>query len=299
MTVETVASIPANRASDAVAQPSPVRRYLALDGMRGLAAFAVVLYHAGRATGLRWLAPQGDLAVDFFFVLSGFVLAHAYGQALTSGRTTPLQFLRVRFRRLWPMVALGTAIGAVVAAFDPSTLASPANVAAATIFGFLLLPDLMPGAASYPLNPPHWSVAVELVVNYGYAIVAPRLSHRAVFMGTCALAMAAAVYPTIPSRAAFGFAAGVALFRARERGSRPSASPALLSMLLGACLCWPTSSGETLQAVVRLFVFPAIVWLSAGAAIDQRAERVCRWSGRLSYPIYALHYPILMLVIAR
>ena len=65
-------------------------RFLVLDGLRGLAAIAVALYHAGLALGVPYLTTRAYLAVDFFFVLSGFVIAHAYEDQLTSGALSPV-----------------------------------------------------------------------------------------------------------------------------------------------------------------------------------------------------------------
>jgi len=78
------------------------RRYEALDGLRGVAAVAVMLYHIGGWTGRPWLAAHGYLAVDFFFCLSGFVLAHAYGRREIGW----LGYMRARLIRLWPLIAI-------------------------------------------------------------------------------------------------------------------------------------------------------------------------------------------------
>ena len=82
-----------------------------LNGVRGLAAVAVALYHMHSLFKVQFV-QSGYLAVDLFFVLSGVVIAHAYGARLSSGMT-PLRFLRARFIRLAPLYLLGTAIGLV------------------------------------------------------------------------------------------------------------------------------------------------------------------------------------------
>ena len=88
--------------------------YLILDGLRGLAAIIVVCFHLTEplaSSHLDNLVNHGYLAVDFFFLLSGFVMGYAYDDRwdkLTIGG-----FLRRRFERLQPLVVLGMTLGAV------------------------------------------------------------------------------------------------------------------------------------------------------------------------------------------
>lgn len=146
-------------------------RYVALDGLRGLAALSVVLYHAGVGLHRRWLVPRGYLAVDFFFVLSGFVLARAYGERLADGRMTALEFLKKRYVRLWPVACAGTVLG--IALSWPSAAGAP-GIALANLAMF---PNLWrTGLIAYPFNPPHWSLWYELVANYVYGVLARRLT---------------------------------------------------------------------------------------------------------------------------
>src|ERR1700754_1815377 len=84
-------------------------RYHTLDAMRGVAALSVLLYHW--RPQLPWiLFGSGYLAVDLFFLLSGFIIAHAYDEKLAKGLGF-LDFLALRLMRLCPMLAFGTAIG--------------------------------------------------------------------------------------------------------------------------------------------------------------------------------------------
>jgi peptidoglycan/LPS O-acetylase OafA/YrhL len=83
-------------------------RFATLDYLRGVAALAIVLLHFRYGLGVK-LLPYGYLAVDFFFVLSGFVLAHAYEERLLAGMT-PADFMRARLIRLYPLYAIGTVI---------------------------------------------------------------------------------------------------------------------------------------------------------------------------------------------
>ena len=81
--------------------------YAALDGLRGVAAFSVLLYHLGHWLNKPFLASNAGLAVDFFFCLSGYVLSVAYRARLDSGMPATT-FMRIRLIRLMPMIVIGT-----------------------------------------------------------------------------------------------------------------------------------------------------------------------------------------------
>ncbi|MEZ0318317.1 MAG: acyltransferase family protein [Methylophilaceae bacterium] len=89
------------------------QRYEFLDGMRGIAAFAVVFYHYALHGNIRNWFPSAPIAVDLFFCLSGFVIAFAYLQKLQSGMTYKDYFIK-RLVRLYPMYLSGLVIGAIV-----------------------------------------------------------------------------------------------------------------------------------------------------------------------------------------
>jgi peptidoglycan/LPS O-acetylase OafA/YrhL len=155
------------------AAPSPTRHYLALDGLRGVAAIGVVTYHICGYFRLGFAPAHAYLAVDFFFMLSGFVIAHAYDRRLASGFGV-LGFLAVRLVRLYPLVLLGLAIGTALflmrAVSTHEMRAGSVLLAAAT--NALLLPSpaltyLRPWA--FPTDTPLWSLAFELWVNILYA----------------------------------------------------------------------------------------------------------------------------------
>ena len=83
--------------------PASRPRLDALTGARGPAALMVFAQHAGEAGFLPFVLPS-SLAVSFFFVLSGFVLAYAYAEKPAAG----LRFYRARFARIWPATMLST-----------------------------------------------------------------------------------------------------------------------------------------------------------------------------------------------
>ena len=154
--------------------------YNILDGLRGVAALTVVCFHLFEAYATSHLDQRinhGYLAVDFFFILSGFVIGYAYDDRWT--KMTVGEFLKRRFIRLHPMVVIGALIGAVMFYFqgcsvwDVSTV-SVGALLLATLMNALLIPAT-PGAEirgvgeMYPLNGPSWSLFFEYIGNILYA----------------------------------------------------------------------------------------------------------------------------------
>ena len=100
--------------NNCVVDSSAQHRFLLLDGLRGIAALMVLGYHLFEAIAFAANAPEqhmfhGFLAVDFFFILSGFVMGYAYDKRWNS--MTIGQFIRLRLIRLHPMVIMGIIIG--------------------------------------------------------------------------------------------------------------------------------------------------------------------------------------------
>src|SRR5829696_5276358 len=95
------------------AQPGPTR-LASLDGLRGVAAVIVLMFHFEQSHGTRSLFASGYLAVDFFFLLSGFVLVGPFEGGKTGPRRSNSATMIARFLRFWPLMALGVAMGAAV-----------------------------------------------------------------------------------------------------------------------------------------------------------------------------------------
>lgn len=183
--------------------------YALLDGLRGVAALLVVWYHVFEGFQFAGNKPvidfinHGYLAVDFFFILSGFVVGYAYdnrwGKTLTLGG-----FFRRRLIRLQPMVCMGALIGAASFLLSgmerwDGTHATHWLTFLAFVCGCLMLPALpgMPrevrgNGEMFPLNGPCWSLFFEYVGNIVYALFIRRLSTRLLavlsFALCCALA---------------------------------------------------------------------------------------------------------------
>ena len=169
--------------------------YALLDGLRSVAALLVVWYHVFEGFQFAGNKPvidfinHGYLAVDFFFILSGFVVGYAYdsrwGKTLTLGG-----FFRRRLIRLQPMVIMGAVIGAasfLISGMErwDGTHATLWLTFLAFVCGCLMLPAL-PGiprevrgnGEMFPLNGPCWSLFFEYIGNIVYALLIRRLSTR-------------------------------------------------------------------------------------------------------------------------
>ena len=190
-----------NISATAFADTKP--HYNILDGLRGIAALTVVCFHLFEAFATSHLDQRinhGYLAVDFFFILSGFVVGYAYDDRWK--KMTVAEFLKRRFIRLHPMVVMGAVIGAVMFYFqgcsvwDVSTV-SISMLLVATLLNALLIPAT-PGSEirglgeMYPLNGPSWSLFFEYIGNILYAFVIRKLPTRAlsvlVLLAGCGLA---------------------------------------------------------------------------------------------------------------
>ena len=168
--------------------PDSKPHYLLLDGLRGVAALIVILYHLFEC--FDWTpAPHGYLAVDFFFVLSGFVIGYAYDDRWNRDLTLG-GFFRRRLVRLHPMVVAGALFGALCFFLQGSVKWDGTHVATswvmfALLCGMIMVP-LVPGAAAdvrgngemFPLNGPNWSLFFEYIGNVLYALLLRRLPTR-------------------------------------------------------------------------------------------------------------------------
>ena len=296
------------------------RHYQGLDFLRGVAAVAVVLFHFSSRLDLPSLFAHGYLGVDFFFVLSGFVIAHAYGTRLAMGAMTFRSFFVLRVVRLLPMVVFGTLLAAIVDLLRPGEFSLAhhlADIAVAIVMGCLCLPTLWHSTLEptvFPLNSPVWSLFFELVANFA-AVPLYRSSHpgRLIAMVTTvsliALAWATmasgavnlgsvpADFPWGFARVAWSFSLGILLSGVRVRP--PPVTKWAYAALLCAVMACPTLPGGAngvfdLAAVV--VVFPLLVLGAAHCRGAEQPSRLSAWSGNMSYPLYATHYPLVRAV---
>lgn len=292
---------------------------LVLDGMRGIAAFAVINDHVASAT-FRALSPGRYLAVDFFWVLSGLVLAHAYDQKLKAGLKAP-SFMMLRLVRLYPLYFLGTALGVAFAAvsFAAGWSKAPAGEFAASVaFAFAFAPALplwgWAGGVLYPYDGPAWTLFFELVANALYGIFGRLMSWRtfAVLLPLAALATIVTVmrqplggpgwmwiqFDAGLSRVIYCFFAGVLIHHIRLRARLPALPAWAAGLALAAIICAPVPEAwrHPYDAAAAIVLMPLLVALSAGSVIRGRAAKICAWLGAISYGVYVLHVPMLEII---
>jgi len=287
------------------------RRFEALDGCRGLAALIVLAYHAFAYAKPEGPLSGGYLAVDLFFVLSGFVLAHAYGPRLQAG-LSPARFMGLRLARLWPAYGIGIAVAVAIALLTTR----PSGLWQATLAALLFLPipmDLGHGPALFPLDLPAWSLFFELAANLAYALLhrfltIPRL------LGLLALAVIGLIivasradglhagwapgnFPGGAPRAIFGFFAGVLIQRLWPAGLRPASWPvlALAALTALAALLVPVEIPfrAAFDVAVVVLVFPVCVAALAAANLPPQLGKIAAVAGLISYPLYVLHMPVM------
>ena len=299
-----------------------------LDGLRGSAAFLIVIFHLfnysfGWDTPLS-LVRHAYLAVDFFFGLSGFVVAYAYDDRWT--RMSIPQFFRIRLIRLHPLVLVGATLGLLGYIFDPFAKAfnhTPAPMLLlAYVTSLLLLPSPPVGGRqneTQALNGPAWSLMQEYLGNIAYALILRRL--RAVTLGIIVvisgmiLIWVANMRGTLdggwgyteiwmaPLRLTVSFVMGLWLYRIQSRVRRPKIGLLVLSIILVVVFQMPKfpnvnafSLNGLYDVACVLFLFPLIILCGAHSNAGAGMMRLCKFSGRLSYPLYITHIPFVYVI---
>ena len=318
-----------SKTQDFAAKP----HYDILDGLRGVAALVVIAYHVFECFDWTPL-PHGYLAVDFFFVLSGFVIGYAYDDRWQKGLSIG-GFFRRRLIRLHPMVVLGALIGMVCFLMQGSMTWNGNHipfrlVIVALLFNMCMLPmsvgaraDVRGNGELFPLNGPHWSLFFEYVGNVLYALLLRRLPDKAlaaVSVGTGCLLVGISVsdgylgtgwtmvdggFFTGMVRMLFPYSMGMLMAR-RFRAGRIKNAFWKCSAVLVAVACvtllftqLPSWANGLYDALCVVIVFPAMVWMGASASdTSSVTESVSRFLGNLSYPLYAVHYPLMYLFYA-
>lgn len=307
-------------------------RYEILDGLRGVAALTVVAFHLFEAHSkgpLTQIINHGYLAVDFFYVLSGFVIGYAYDDRW--GKMTTWNFFKRRLIRLHPMVIMGTLIGAVCFYFGASS-AFPMigntpvwKMLLVMLAGLAMIPllpslDIRGWQETYPLNGPAWSLFFEYIANVLYALVIRKFSKNLlavlVFAAACvtlhfSLTANGGTFiggwaldgPQLRigfTRLVYPFFAGLLLFQVGKLIRVKHAFWAC-SLLVVSILAMPRiGSSQHLwmnglyEALCIILLFPLIVSMGAGGTLKgKHSTRICTFLGQISYPIYITHYPLI------
>lgn len=307
--------------------------YPILDGLRGVAAVTVVAFHimeAHSTSHLDQVINHGYLAVDFFFLLSGFVIGYAYDdrwEKMSLG-----SFIKRRLIRLHPMVIMGMIVGAILFYFQDSVVLWPGisevpvwKVLLVMFIGFTLIPvptslDIRGWQEMHPLNGPAWTLFFEYIANFLYAIGVRKFSNKllgffvflfAIFLIHLGLTSPAGDliggWSIEPAQLHVGFArllypffAGLLLSRIATLKFVKNAF-LWCSVMIIFILAFPRVGGEKdlwmnglYDALSVILVFPVIVYLGAAGEIKGAfAARLCKFLGDISFPIYITHYPII------
>lgn len=300
-----------------VPPPRPAARYYeTLDALRGVAALAVLLLHT--SSFLLWpgLARSAYLAVDFFFVLSGFVVAHAYDGKLRDGLPVG-RFLWLRMVRLTPLHWAGLGIAALLVL--PGALAGdyrlpPDAVVLALVLGALFIPwpSMQEPPHLFPLNPPAWSLFLEVLASLAFGLAHRWLSTRVLIAmvggAGAVLCFNAVTAGTIDggvrwtsldaglARLCFSFPLGVLLCRGRAH--IPPALGALgpwplLAILFALCLPTVPAPWTGLYDLAFVAVIaPLLVAAGTRASPSPAARPFFLTLGAISFPLYVLHEPL-------
>lgn len=306
--------------------------YPILDGLRGVAALVVVIFHICEAhlpSHVNQPVNHGCLAVDFFFLLSGFVIGYAYDDRWKE--MTLIGFFKRRLIRLQPMVIVGSVIGAACFYFQDSALWPQIHtvpvwkVIGIMFIGCTLVPilprmDIRGLEEMHPLNGAAWSLFWEYVGNFLYAVFLRKLSRAALTILVLLSAVLLIQYGLTAktgdmtggwsikplqvrigmTRLLFPFLAGLLMSRTIKPRNIPHAF-FWCSLLLIVFLSLPRLGGEThfwmnglYESLTIIFIFPLVLYLGAGGKLTNAlSTRVCRFLGDISYPIYITHYPLI------
>ena len=330
-----------NISASAFADSKP--HYELLDGLRGVAALVVILYHifegyAFASNGTIDTLNHGYLAVDFFFIPSGFVIGYAYDDRWGKGLTMK-NFFKRRLIRLHPMVIMGAVLGAVTFYLQGCVQWDGTHIAISMVMLSLLCTmffiPAMPGVGyevrgngeMFPLNGPCWSRFFEYIGNILYALFIRRLSNKALAVLVAVLGVALALFAVLDIsgygnigvgwtldgvnfiggtlRMLFPFSMGMLLSRnfkpVKLRGAFWICTIIMIALFAVPYLegAKPFCVNGAYEVFCIIVAFPILVWLGAsGTTTDKRSTVLCKFLGDISYPVYVVHYPIMYLFYA-
>lgn len=281
-----------------------------LDGLRGIAAIAVVAMHISDQYGLVYSIPHAYIAVPFFFMLSGIVIAHAYENGIMRNASV-LSLLVIRIERLYPLLIMGLAISLAIKSLRFGDVATQE-----TMLMFAAAVMLVPwnGSSIFPLLAPQWSLAIEIWGNLAHRLIVRKLSLRVlmwiIMTGGVAMTFSAFKFgglnigwslPTFLGGIAifvFCYPCGVMLYRMRTNGQlwKISAPLWLLVATLLVSIIIPTALRTPANGVRDLFfviaIFPLLLTAALNLKVTGYTEAAARILGKLSYPLYITHYPV-------
>jgi peptidoglycan/LPS O-acetylase OafA/YrhL len=275
-----------------------------LDALRGLAAVLVVLVHFDGFYKLGWHIDTAALAVDFFFMLSGYVMARTYEERLKSGQIGTRDFIRARYRRLWPTLAIGTLLGLLHLAAMQG-LNGPMLLA--LCFSLAMLPNVTANYGYYPFNGPAWSLFYEILANVLHGAVFAKAGSRTLLalaaLSTFMIWIGTRELGHVPRgtldpfysvfRVTGPYLIGIVLYRKLRDGAVPWIP---FWAALGAL---PAYMAVTAMVAIplgyQLFVLVIAPLMVVGGLNYRRPAALASASGGISYPLYATHMPVLLI----
>ena len=280
---------------------------------------------------------HGYMAVDFFFIISSFVIGYAYDDRWKSMSTWT--FMKRRLIRLHPMVILGAVLGAVTFIIQGCVQWDGTHIPYSAIMlsllcGMLLIPAV-PGSYAevrgngemFPLNGPSWSLFFEYIGNILYALWLRRLSSKSLSCVVTVTGIALASFAVLNMsgfghlgvgwtladnnliggflRMAFAFSVGLLMSR-NFKPVRIKGIFWICSIILFIIFSIPHIGGENgtigngiYDSLCTIVIFPILVYLAASGTTDnQLTGSVCKFLGDISYPVYIIHYPFMYLFYA-
>lgn len=293
-------------------------RYVFLDGIRGMAAIFVLIRHTGDYWHYEFY--RSYLAVDLFFILSGFIIAHAYDEKIKNGSIALKKFILIRIIRLYPVFFLSLVLATALLIakltlkqqIDFVILSEILTVVALTT---LFLPSHMTGNIYlFPINAVYWSLFFELISNFIYAAIRPILNNfvLATIVLISALFVLGGSYlhgsldtgylwdseslTTGFFRSIFGIFVGLTLYRLQDiykHYLKYRHLPWLAFFVIAAILASPSIEryNWAIDAFIVVIVFP-IALLCASQGNESKLQHFLLVLGSASYPIYVLHIPV-------
>ena len=282
----------------------PARRLPGLETLRFVGAFCVLLLHVRANFGGTPVFGRGYLGVDFFLMLSGFLMARTQEPKLAAG-ASPWLFMVARYKRLWPMMAAGGVIGLPMELMRAQGLG---DFLGTSLLNLALLPAPW-GWFIFPLNIPAWTIFFELAMNALHVTCLWRLRGRLIWLVVAVMlpvtAWAGHHYGSLDlgarsdtalagaARILLAYSLGIGL--SRWWGDKPPVPIppwfALVAMPVALVSGWWFGvRGWWFDLAFVLMICPAMI---AGALRLRRFDRAAGLIGQVGFPLFALQMPIL------
>jgi peptidoglycan/LPS O-acetylase OafA/YrhL len=292
--------------------------------MRGVAAISVMMFHYLFGTSLH-MFTQAYYAVDFFFCLSGVILAHSYENKIVNAMSFH-QYMGRRLIRLYPFYLLGFLLGIVLLlsymVVEPIIGFHSRDYILCIFFGAFFLPypshsalpfvgDRTIGGPLFPVNVPAWSLFFELLASVAlFVVVRKRINLRYIICASFVMMVVAqwhydtanigwgtdTVLGGFP-RTAFTFFIGVVIYRThvKLRFLIIQMNPWMLLGITMAMFALPI--GGSVRFITFIVLIPTVTYLGLAIKDDGKCRVIFNNIGRMSYGVYAIHWPIYHLVV--